>query len=480
MTFVTTTKLMDQQNKAVAKLLPSKVGALFMEMGTGKSLALIKLAELRQKKWDRLFWFCPVSAKHTILHQWLEHSTLSKSEIEVWSDKVSTTNLPSDKRIHIIGIESMSASDRVYLAFLKIVTKDSFVAVDESSYIKGHDSKRTERITTASENCRYRAVLNGTPISQGAVDLYAQMRFLSPKILGYRSFYSFARNHLEYDVKKGPDGVKRQTKRVVKSHDVDVLAAKVAPYSYQVKKSECMDLPEKIHETRWCHMTPEQKELYEYVKKRILYELEYSDWSSIQIFHLFTSLQTVLCGWYKDPFQGVMTVKHDRLSVLMSAISEVPATGHVIVWAKYRQAVEEITQALSSQYGAEFVHQYYGGQSIAARNQSLDDWRSKGRFLVATQSAGGHALTLNEAEYIFFYADNFKFGERLQAEDRCHRIGQTKRPLYVSIRCAESIDERIADALARKGSALAAFTAEMEDARSRGMKQKAIDMVMKL
>lgn len=480
MIFATTTELMPQQVQAAAKLLPSRVGALFMEMGTGKSLTLIRLAELRQAKWDRFFWLCPVALKETVLGQLLEHTTLTAADIEVWGAKVSTDQLPAEKRIHIVGIESMSSSDRVYLAFRAMVTSSSFVAVDESGYIKGHRSARTKRITDASELCRYRAVLTGTPFTQGAVDLFAQMRFLSPKILGYRSYHTFARQHLVFDEREGRDGVRRPTNRIVQTHGVDLLAAKIAPYTYQVRKDECLSLPDKLHETLWCNMSSAQRTLYDRVKDRILCELNYDDWSPIKIFHLFTALQTVLCGWYSDSEHGLSEVEHNRIDTLLTAVQGIPTGDHVIVWAKYRRAVEQISAALAAEYGADSVHQFYGGQAEAQRNESLARWRAGGRFLVATQSAGSHGLTLNEAAYVVFYADGFKFSERLQAEDRNHRIGQARRPVYITIRCAESIDVRIAAAIKRKSSALSAFMAEVDEVREKGLKSRALEMVRAL
>lgn len=476
MSFATKTDLMPHQLQAVAKLLPSRVGALFMEMGTGKSRTLIELAKIRQAKWDRLFWFCPVSLKRTMLEQLLEHTDLTREQIAVWGSKLGT----EQHRVHIIGIESMSSSDRTVMAYSQLVTDRSFVAVDESGYIKGHKSQRTQRITDLSQCARYRAVMTGTPFTQGVVDLFAQMRFLSPKILGYRSFYSFARNHLEYRERKGPAGRKVRTGQIVRAHDTDILAAKVAPYTYQVRKDECLALPEKIRETRWCSMTTAQRQLYDAVKHRILLELDYEDWSPIRIFHLFTALQTVLCGWYQDSYTGLAEVSHQRLGVLLSVVSEIPSDEPVIIWAKYRRAVDEISDALSDSYGSESVHRFYGDMGEAERNDQLAAWRERGRFLVATQAVGGHGLTLNEAAYAIFYADGFKFSERLQSEDRNHRIGQQRRPVYITIRCSESIDDRIATAISRKGSALAAFQEEVEEAREKGLKQRAIDIVRAL
>lgn len=476
MSFATKTDLMPHQLQAVAKLLPSRVGALFMEMGTGKSRTLIELAKIRQEKWDRLFWFCPVSLKQTMLEQLLEHTDISRDLIAVWGSKLGTER----HLIHIIGIESMSSSDRTVMAYASLVTARSFVVVDESGYIKGHKSRRTTRITDMSQCARYRVVMTGTPFTQGAVDLYAQMRFLSPKILGYRSFYSFANNHLEYREREGPTGRKVRTSQIVKAHDTDILAAKIAPYTYQVRKDECLTLPDKVRETRWCLMTSAQRKLYDDVKRRILVEMDYDDWSPIRVFHLFTALQTVVCGWYQDIYTGLAEVSHERVGVLLSAVAEIPADEPVIIWAKYRRAVDEISAALASGYGAEQVHQFYGDMGEDARNAQLAAWRARGRFLVATQAVGGHGLTLNEAAYAIFYADGFKFAERLQAEDRNHRIGQTRRPVYITIRCQKSIDDRIAAAIARKGNALEAFQDEVEEARQKGLKQRVIDIVKSL
>lgn len=471
---------MPHQVSAVAKMLPTKVGALFMEMGTGKSLTLIELARLRLAKWDRLFWFCPVALKETVLHQLLEHTDLRRDDIAVWGGKVATHNLPTSRRIHIIGIESMSGSDRTMLAFRAMVTDRSFVAVDESGYIKGHNSKRTTRITDISAPARYRIIMTGTPFTQGVVDLFAQMRFLSPRILGYRSFYTFARNHLEFDTRKGTDGITRQTGRVIAAHDTEKLAAKIAPYVYQVRKDECLTLPEKIHETRWCRMTAEQRQLYDRVKERILTELDYDDWSPVRIFHLFTALQTVICGWYTDPFHDTVSVQQDRLALLMATVAEIPAGERIIIWAKYRRCVEEICATLAAGYGSKSARPFYGELDEDKRNENLAAWRKHGRFLVATQGVGGHGLTLNEAAYSIFYADGFKFSERLQAEDRNHRIGQLRRPVYITLQCQDSIDDRIAAAIERKGSALCEFMAEVDEARNNGLKQRAIDIVKSL
>ena len=229
------TKLLPHQGAAVEKVGHLRVGALFMEMGTGKSRTAIEVAARRAGKIDRVVWFCPVSLKLPIALEIRKH--VENPSIYVFDDRTSEARIPADAFWLVVGIESMSSSDRVILSAASLINDRSMVILDESSYIKGHKSRRTHWITQASKPARYRMILTGTPMSQGVVDLYSQLRFLDQRILGYKSFYSFAANHLEYSEKR--PGL------IIRSHNLDYLAAKIAPYTYQVKKEECLSLPEK-------------------------------------------------------------------------------------------------------------------------------------------------------------------------------------------------------------------------------------------
>lgn len=482
----TTTPLLPHQHPAVAKMLPSRVGALFMDIGTGKSRTTIEIAKIRQEKYDRLFWFCPVSLKETIRQEWRKHTDLSDEEVKVWDEKVATDHLPTQARVHIIGIESMSSSARVILSYQVMVTEQSFVIVDESSYIKGYNSQRTERITMLSAKAKYRLILTGTPFTQGAVDLFAQMSFLSTKILGYSSFYSFAANHLEYEVRTNEQGFKVRTGRIVRTHNTDYLAAKIAPYVYQVSKDECLDLPEKLYETRSFNMTNEQYDYYQQAKQEILLDLDYDDWSSVAIFHLFTCLQAIVCGFWTRTVPHTqekqhITFKHQRVSLLMDTIASIPDTEQVIIWSKYHHAIGEIKQSIEREHGRESHSEFHGGLTQRTRHDDVSRWQSGGsRFLIATQASGGHGFTWNNARYSIFYADGYKYSERDQAEGRNYRIGQTRRPTYISLCCENSIDERITVALARKESALASFQRSINRYRKDDLKEMALKLVKEL
>jgi len=467
------TALFPHQITGVNKLLPICIGALFAEMGTGKSRTAIEIVNRRWAKIDHAIWFCPVSLKETVRQEILKHTDCSNEDICVFDGKTNEHNLP-ECLWYVVGIESMSSSDRVTLAVNELITMRTMVILDESSYIKGHNAKRTLRITELCKRARYRLILTGTPLSQGVVDLFAQMRFLSPKILGYGSFYSFAANHLEYSDKY--PGL------IVRSHNVEYLAAKIHPYVYQVTKAECLDLPDKLYETRYLYLTPEQRRYYELAKDEILMELEGEDFDTVVIFRLFTALQEIVCGfWNRKIAPGVyklLEFEQERIDVLMDTVTSVPSDEKIIIWCKYQHDIEAISSALAGKFGADSVALFHGGLNERERNKQIERFRDSARFFLATQSCGGHGLTLNEAHYVIFYNNAFKYSERLQAEDRCHRIGQEHRVVYVDIECLNSIDERISSALFKKGGLVAEFQREVD--KVKGKKCKLKDLIKAL
>lgn len=469
--FETKTDLLPHQVAAVEKVLPSRVGALFMEMGTGKSRTAIELARLRLQKIDKVIWFCPVSLKETVRQEILKHTDALIEDIYVFDDRTSSKRLPAASW-YVVGIESMSASARVVVAVNALMTADTFCILDESSYIKGHRTLRTMRLTEICKKSRYRLLLTGTPLSQGVVDLFSQLRFLSPKILGYSSFYSFAANHLEYS-EKFPG-------MIVRSHNVPYLAAKIQPYVYQVTKAECLNLPEKLYETRYLAMTDEQRHYYDMAKDDILGDVE--EFDSVTIFRLFTALQGIVCGyWNRRIRRGEyehLEFAHNRIEALKDAVADIDQAEKIIIWCKYQHDIRGISQALSGRYGEDSLALLYGDLSEKERAVQINRFRSEARFFLATQSCGGHGLTLNEANHAIFYNNAFKYSERLQAEDRCHRIGQDNKVLYIDIHCSFSIDDRISDALDKKGSLVSSFKREID--KVKGSKRKLRDLIKSL
>ena len=158
------TNLTTQQSEAVRHLQEWKVGALFMEPGTGKTRASITL--VNSSPCTGVVWIGPLRTLDAV-----------RSEVEKWGGfKAPVTYW---------GVESLSASDRIFTELINTLENCTvpFVVVDESLKIKNAEAKRTKRVLEIGRRAKWKLVLNGTPVSRNLLDMWPQMEFLSPKIL---------------------------------------------------------------------------------------------------------------------------------------------------------------------------------------------------------------------------------------------------------------------------------------------------------
>lgn len=159
--------LYQYQEQAREHLQQWKVGALFMEAGTGKTRVSCELIN-SVSELDLVVWFAPL---RTIKSPVGVASVID--EVNKWSDFKCNTLF--------VGIESIGSSDRKYLEVLQQIkeARKPFVIVDESIKIKNMTAKRTRRLLEISKYAEYKLILNGTPLSKNLLDLWAQMEFLS-------------------------------------------------------------------------------------------------------------------------------------------------------------------------------------------------------------------------------------------------------------------------------------------------------------
>jgi SNF2 family DNA or RNA helicase len=479
---VAKTWLMPHQLPAVMKMASVRVGALFMDMGTGKTRTALELFLRRQHRADKLIWCCPVSLIPTIRFEMLKHLDIASDDIGILGGHYSDSH--GDQRLWIVGLESVSGSSRIALRLAGLITENSMVVVDESTYIKGVRSVRSRRLTEYSRKCHYRMILSGTPITQGIEDIYSQMRFLSPQILGYPSFYSFAAGHLVYS--------KRFKGMIVARTDVKHLTDKIAPYTYQVKKDECFELPPKILADKFFVLDADEQRLYRQVKTACLNLLteDLGDDASILIFMMFSILQQITAGVINPGVRDEPNGRHrrigpslwrelesaygiserrvwrpSRVDLFETLVETMPSDEQIVAWGKYHVDLDNMAESLA-QNEIEF-REFSGRLSMKDREASLEAFRrGSARVLIATPDSGGHGIDLSCASQVLFYNNSFKYSTRVQAEDRVHRLGQERKVLITSMFDETGIGRRIHKAMCEKRNALCDFRDELQKARN--------------
>ncbi len=208
-------RLLGSQQTAISKMSKLKVGALFMEAGTGKTRAAKQLVESLTGDTD-IFWFTPFQTKKNL-----------KAELDKWGSL----------NCQIIGTESISQSDRLYMQLSEQISASAkpILVVDESLKIKNFSAIRTRRLIELSTMAEYKLILNGTPLSRNLLDLWSQLEFLSPKILNMGET-EFKNTFCEYvEITYNSKGLGRSfTKEFIKKyHNLDYLYSLIEPYIFE-------------------------------------------------------------------------------------------------------------------------------------------------------------------------------------------------------------------------------------------------------
>ena len=211
-----------EQTAAITKLLPYKVGALFMEPGTGKTRIACDIVNATAGV-DLVAWIAPIN---TIRPNDGLPSVVD--EINKWGGFRAP--------VIYIGVESIQASDRIWLDFREKIERaqNPFVVVDESLKIKNVEAKRTKRLLDIGAMVQNKLILNGTPLSRNLLDLWSQMQFLSPKILNM-GLAEFKNTFCEYTTVTKYFGGKRgyQKEFITGYENIDYLYSLIRHYVYE-------------------------------------------------------------------------------------------------------------------------------------------------------------------------------------------------------------------------------------------------------
>ena len=238
------TNLLPHQQLAFNKIKKNKVGALFMDMGTGKTRTVIELlnSKFEQEKINKILYCSPFSIIDNVKEQFEKHCP----------EMLNITKF--------CGIESLSLSSKLYLEVFNYVNDKTAIVVDESTLIKNHTAKRTKRLLDLSKKCKYKYILSGCPVTRDISDLFSQFYFLSPAIFEYCNWYEFANNHVVFH--------SHYKNRILRTKNENYLAEKMQPYVFKVKKEECLSLPPQNYENRYCITTEEEDIQYNELKLR--------------------------------------------------------------------------------------------------------------------------------------------------------------------------------------------------------------------
>jgi non-specific serine/threonine protein kinase len=314
-----------------------------------------------------------------------------------------------------------------------------YIILDESHYIKNPDSQVFKAIS-AFEG-RHKISLSGTPIENSLSDLWAQMQFINPGLLG--SLNSFKTDFIK-PIEKGGNQDKKQ-----RLHDL------VKPYLLRRTKGEvAKDLPDLIEQIIYVDMLPEQAKRYEQersaARNLILNFDEKNFQQRQQVFNALLRLRQIANHpqLVADESESYKSGKQEEVMEYWDTLQK---AGHKMLFfssfTKHLDLYKEILTNDNQKYS------YLTGQlTPKEREKNIARFREEPdnhTFLISLK-AGGVGLNLTEASYVFMLDPWWNPQAENQAIARAHRIGQDKTVIALKFITRNSIEEKILKLQERK------------------------------
>jgi len=313
-----------------------------------------------------------------------------------------------------------------------------YIILDESQAIKNPDSNTSRAVRELKS--RHRLILTGTPVENSTMDLWAQMSFINPGLLGNQHFF---RNEFLKPIEKEKD--EQKTRK---------LHALIKPFILRRHKSQvARELPEKIEHTTYCKMTAEQEHAYEetksYYRNKILTSLEENGPGNTQFMLLqgLTKLRQIANHpLMTDPgYEG----ESGKLREVLRMTRNVVAKGHkVLIFSQFVKHLDIIRATLDEK---EIAYTYLDGHT-KDRQQQVERFQTDASvqvFLISLK-AGGVGLNLTAADYVFILDPWWNPAVEAQAVDRAHRIGQQNTVFTYKFITKDTVEEKILALQSRK------------------------------
>ena len=386
----------NNQLEAFEKFKKLKVGALFMQMGTGKTKVAIELIDYNNC--DLLLYVAPFS-------------TLKNIETELVKWKIKTS-------YRLIGYETISSSDTKYLNLLKeLENKKVFVVADESIFIKNEETKRFKRLLNIRSKCEYALILNGTPITKNEWDLYNQMYFLSPLIINMNreQFLNTFFKKITYKKK----GQKENTFYKFSEVNAEQLHRMIEPYIFKC------DLDFEKNESDNYIYVPYKDESDYYDKKEEKLKEYMQKGTSEIIINLLTSLTVISASYSYKNDELINYIKNKQIIVFCSFLSEI-------------------------EYIEDKVNCYVITGSTKKRDEIIEKFKNDSKPLIMTFGVGSYSLNLQFCNEIVYSSLTFDYAKIEQSKYRIKRIGQGKDIKYTYFLTDLGINKLILENLKRK------------------------------
>lgn len=413
-------------------------GCLADDMGLGKTLQTISFIQHLSDKYknETHLVVCPTS----LMYNW-------EQELKKFAPQLDYTIYHGAGRLMdekewkkknlIITSYGTVRSDAEQLSKFKF----GYTILDESHVIKNSASLATKAMQQL--NTRNKLILSGTPIQNNTFDLYAQMNFVNPGLLGNKEFFktTFATPIDKFGNREASQKLRKL----------------IFPFLLRrTKEQVAKDLPPKTEMILWCEMGDEQRKEYDavkdYYRESILQKIETDGMGShsIEILSGLTKLRQICNSTALVKGSNREINESVKLEELMREIEENIGDRKALVFSQFTGMLELIRKEMDAK-GISYVY-LDGGTKAETRQDLVKQFQSDAsiKIFLISLKAGGVGLTLTAADYVYLVDPWWNPAAEQQAIDRSHRIGQQNSVFAYRMICRDTVEEKILELQQRK------------------------------
>lgn len=341
----------------------------------------------------------------------------------------------------------------------------NYIILDESQAIKNPDSRIAKAVKKLKS--RSRLILTGTPIENSTLDLWSQMSFINPGLLGNRRFF---KSEYLLPIEKNSD--ERKTQK---------LYTIIRPFILRRQKSQvATELPRKVINTHLSSMTTMQEDIYEktksFYRNKLLEASEKTEANNRQFLLLqgLTKLRQIANHpkMVEPEYQGDSGKMEDVIHMLKNIISE----GHkLLVFSQFVKQLSILRNYLSAHH-LEFAYLDGSTKDRESQVRNFQENNDLKLFLISLK-AGGLGLNLTSADYVFLLDPWWNPAVEAQAIDRAHRIGQENKVFIYKFIAKNTVEEKII-ALQERKTKLARELISVEESFVKNLSKDDIELLL--
>ncbi|WP_207428363.1 DEAD/DEAH box helicase [Pedobacter sp. SYSU D00535] len=407
-------------------------GCLADDMGLGKTVQTLALLQKIKEESKEKGASCTslIIMPTSLIYNWLNEAEKFAPDLKILVHTGSFRNKDAERFMNFDVVFTTYGVTRVDVDILKSLFFH-YIILDESQNIKNPASKAYKAVKELKS--QHKLILSGTPVENTVNDLWTQMSFINPGLLGNQHFFQ---NDFVTPIEKKKD--EEKSKR---------LQALIKPFVLRRTKSQvAKELPQKTEQLFYCKMSEEQAEYYEKVKSEyrndLLRSLEDGTFikSQIQVLQGLTKLRQIANHpeMIDDAYEG----ESGKFENVIHALQSVLAEGHkVLVFSQFVKQLDIYRRYLDR----EGVRYSYLDGATQNRGEVVKEFQSDEdiKIFLISLKAGGVGLNLTEADYVFMLDPWWNPAVEQQAVDRTHRIGQTKNVFIYKFITKDSVEEKI-------------------------------------